>query len=236
MGLARGVLSADGTLRIERATLGSAGESAASTVAGWIEGKGRYVLALDAPLGWPAPAGETLAQHQAGTALQTSAEQLFRRTTDRLVGERLGRTPPEVGADRVAHLAHAALGMLTRVRQVSRRRIPLAWDAAKDSGVIEVLPFATLRAHGLVAENYRGSASRARKLRGRIIDKIETLAELWVSRPLLLEDSHLLEAVIAVVAAADFVRGDCYAPDDLALAKKEGFIWVRKPGQRELFP
>ena len=234
MGLARGIFE-EGRLRIERATLGSAGESAVATVAGWIASADRYVLAFDAPLGWPAALGEALSEHQAGGPLGGQSAALFGRRTDRFVAERMGRTPPEVGADRVARVAYAALKTLNNLRKFSGLQVPLAWEQDRDSGAIEVYPPATLRAHGLSVDAHRGKTAKARAFRNQIIDHIESQAELWVSRELLVEDAHLLDAVVCTLAAADFVKACCYRPTEEELAHKEGWIWVRDEGQRSLF-
>jgi len=37
-----------------------------------------------------------------------------------------------------------------------------------------------------------------------------------------------IDSVVYALAGADFLRGEVYEPRDLPLAKKEGWIWVRK--------
>jgi hypothetical protein len=37
------------------------------------------------------------------------------------------------------------------------------------------------------------------------------------------------DAVVCTLAGADFLAGRVMAPDDLALARREGWIWVRQP-------
>jgi hypothetical protein len=41
--------------------------------------------------------------------------------------------------------------------------------------------------------------------------------------------------VLCALAAADFARGEAIAPADTQAAQKEGWIWFRGTGQRELF-
>jgi hypothetical protein len=41
-------------------------------------------------------------------------------------------------------------------------------------------------------------------------------------------DPDALDAMICVLAGADFLAGKAYPPTDLALAQKEGWIWIRK--------
>ena len=38
-----------------------------------------------------------------------------------------------------------------------------------------------------------------------------------------------LDAALCCTAAADFLRGNAFEPQDIDLARKEGWIWVRKP-------
>src|SRR4051812_2680754 len=111
-GLAHGVVDDAGELELKRVTLGTAGESAAATIAGWIAGCEHYVVALAAPLGWPAPLGDALFSHRAGETIDTEPERLFRRETDRYVYAEIGKLPLEVGADRIARTARAALDLL----------------------------------------------------------------------------------------------------------------------------
>ena len=54
-------------------------------------------------------------------------------------------------------------------------------------------------------------------------------AELPEDLSLPLEDADALDAMLCVLAGADFLAGKAYSPTDLALAKKEGWIWIRKP-------
>jgi predicted RNase H-like nuclease len=238
MGLARAVLQADGALRLERVTLGTAGESAAASVSQWIAGQPRFVIALSAPLGWPRALGEALAHHVAGEPIAPAAEQLFRRDTDRLVHRHLGRQPPDVGADRVARTARAALGLLAEVRAHAGRPIPLAWRQGEDSGAIEVFPAGTLAAHGAPAGAYRAHTPQARKARAALLARLHKQldpATMRDVRDVMVDDANLFEAAICALAGADFARGQCVPPPDLERAQKEGFIWFRASGQRALF-
>lgn len=101
---------------------GSSSTSLARRIAEWM-GDGRDVLlALDAPLGWPSALGDALYGHGAGGAISEAPDRLFRRLTDRVVHDRVGKLPLEVGADRIARTAVAALARpACRVR---RRVVP----------------------------------------------------------------------------------------------------------------
>ena len=236
MGLARGVLSADGALSVERITLGTAGESAAASVSQWIASQAQFVLALAAPLGWPARLGEALAQHVAGAELKPAPDELFRRQTDRLVQKVLGKLPPDVGADRVARTARAALALLSDVRALAARPIPLAWRQASESGAIEVYPAATLISRGVSGVGYKASTAQGRKTRAEILKRLAKHADIKATRDVMVEDANLFDAMVCVLAGADFARGVCVEPPNLEIARKEGHIWFRGNGQGSLFP
>lgn len=235
MGLARGQLNEQGALSVERVTLGTAGESAAASVSQWIGAHPNFVLALDAPLGWPKRLGGVLTRHVAGANLTPSADDLFRRQTDRVVHKALGKWPPEVGADRIARTARAALDMLDAVRKHARHPVPLAWRQGEASGAIEVYPTATLLARGVSGTAYRANTQAGRKTRGELLDRLAHEVDIRGNRDVMIEDVNLFDAMLCVLAGADFARALCVDPPDLELAQKEGFIWFRGTGQRALF-
>lgn len=232
LGLARAKLQADGTLRIERVTLGTAGESAAASVSTWIGAEGPFVLALDAPLGWPQPLAASLQQHRAGEKLEAARDVLFRRQTDRELRKALGRWPPDVGS--IARTGLAALELLAEIRSLSERRVDLAWKQGADSGAIEVYPAATLLARGLSGAGYKAKTSSGRKARSELLQRLSAELTLEVTEALLIEDPNQFDALLCVLAAADFARGLCVEPSDRPLAKREGFIWFRSSGQTRL--
>jgi predicted RNase H-like nuclease len=234
MGLARGRLDRTGRLTIERVTLGTAGESAAASVSQWLASEGHYLVAFDAPLGWPSRLSKALARHRAGEALPLQPDELFRRQTDRLVHRELGKRPPEVGADRIARTGLAALSLLAEVRKLSERPLPMAWKQAEDSGVIEVFPAATLLARQLTGV-YRARSASGRKARRELLDRLESELALGTTREVMVEDPNQFDAMLCVLAGADYARGLCVEPTDRALAELEGFIWFRSSGQRLLF-
>jgi predicted RNase H-like nuclease len=234
-GLAYGVVDDEGELELKRVTLGTAGESAAATIAGWIAGSAQYVVALDAPLGWPAPLGDALFSHRAGETMDTEPERLFRRETDRYVYSEIGKLPPEVGADRIARTARAALDLLRDVRSAGPNALPLAWEPGKSSGAIEVHPAATLLSRGISPRSYKGDSSAGRSARAAIFERLRPELRTAISTQLLTEDDDLLDALVCAVAAADFARGDALPPSDRARAEREGWIWFRGRGQRTLF-
>jgi len=234
-GLARGVVDSEGELRVERVTLGTAGESAAATVASWISGCERFVIGLDAPLGWPAPLGQALASHQAGQPLSPTAEQLFRRETDRYVQAELGKLPLEVGADRIARTARAALALLDEIRALTAGAVSLVWRPGAEWGAVEVYPAATLLSRSISPAGYKANTGKGRTRRAAVLDRLKHEVSTDITRELLIENEDLMDAMLCALAAADFARGDGLPPTDPARARTEGWIWFRGRGQRTLF-
>jgi predicted RNase H-like nuclease len=235
IGLAYGIVDDEGVLELKRATLGTAGESAAATVASWIAGASQFVVALDAPLGWPSRLAASLSQHRAGEPMLEEAERLFRRDTDHFVRRELGKLPAAVGADRIARTARAALELLSQIRAASRQALALAWVPGRDSGVIEVYPAATLLSRGIGPGGYKVDTAAGRKARAAILERLQVELQTAIERSLLLEDDDLLDAVVCAVAAADFARGRALPPEDAEVAEREGWIWFRGLGQTTLF-
>lgn len=205
--------------------LGSAAAPPSAVVAEWI-GDGPALLALDAPLGWPAPLGHALATHRAGAPLLDEAHTLFRRETDRAVRVRLGKQSLDVGADRIARTAHAALALLEAVGQVLGRSVPLSWTP-DEPGVraIEVYPAATLRSHGIDAAGYKKAGNGA--VRDRLVDVLGAHLTIEAPRDMLAATDHALDAALCVLAGHDFLTGAALPPENCDLARTEGWIWIR---------
>ena len=83
----------DGSLSVQHVTLCDR-LTPTTVVGGWLGKVDEPVLlALDAPLGWPAPLAQTLVHHRAGDDLSARADQMFRRMTDRAIHKNVGKTP-----------------------------------------------------------------------------------------------------------------------------------------------
>lgn len=134
-------------------------------LAAWMAGQKRVLVELDAPLGWPEPLGRLLSSHSAGGSLGEQPNRLFRRETDRYVKQHLGKLPLDVGADRIARTAHAALALLNELRQRTGESIPLVWneDYPERIGAIEVYPAGTLSAAGVRCSGYKEPAKVAER-------------------------------------------------------------------------
>ena len=229
LGLARGLLRHDGRLSVSRVTPGSAGDSPASTIACWINGCEHFVIAMDAPLGWPAALAGALLEHRVTQPIPHEADDLFHRATDDYVYRKLKmkRRPLEVGANLIARTAKSALSLLQEVREKSIRPIPSVWTPGEESGVIEVYPAATLLSRDICTTGYTKPVAEDK--RKRILERLreeidtETVPSGKVER--ITKTADLLDGVVCVLAGADFVRGAAYPPKDLVKAEREGWIW-----------
>lgn len=205
------------------------------TISGWLPTDGtKTVLALDAPLGWPLALGKALVQHQAGAKLAREPNALFRRETDRFIKEMVGKQSLDVGADRIARTAHAALKLLTNLSNALQQPVPLAWTPSNlpSYSALEVYPAATLKV--LFGAERVPSYKGVGKENGRLAILNRLQGELVLPSDLTLpqENDDALDATIAVLAAADFLKNKSMPPSNLALAQKEGWMWVRKPNKR----
>jgi hypothetical protein len=124
-GLVRALPEGD-TLTVLEARCGSKREPPAKVIAGWIREADRVLIALDAPLGWPAPLGLALVDHVAGGPLPSAAHAMFRRLTDDVIYERLGKRSLDIGADKIARASYSALKLLEELHEALGFQIPLA--------------------------------------------------------------------------------------------------------------
>jgi hypothetical protein len=217
VGLALGVLDGE-IIRIKACRTGSPRETPAWIVSQWLEACGPALLALDAPLGWPRAMGAVLTGHQAGAGMGAAAHKLFRRQTDDAIYQRFQKRPLEVGANFISRTAVAALNLLDQLRATTDQPIPLAWSPAEltRTAAIEVYPAATRLAH-------RSSG------RGGSIEGLEPLLDLSPLTAGFPASADAIDALVCVLAAADFIRGRARPPEDLHIAKQEGWIWTAEP-------
>lgn len=215
----------DGELRVRRGCSG-AGADPAEIAAGWIEAE-PTLIGLDAPLGWPAPLGEELSVHRAGGELGESANRLFRRFTDDYTAETIGKRPMDVGADRIARTAHAALSLLTQLRRISERSLPLGWSPGEppEGEVIETYPAAWLTAARLPGKAYKKRDQRC--VREAILDGLPGWVSLECGREPFLEDADILDALLCTLICVAFLQGKVLPPpaDRVELVRREGWIW-----------
>ncbi|MDN3519793.1 DUF429 domain-containing protein [Aquisalimonas lutea] len=214
---------------VEKVAAGSAVAAPVDAIAAWLSrDNSPALLALDAPLGWPATLGTALPTHQAGQPLPGTANDLFRRHTDRFIRENIGKQSLDVGADRIARTAHAALQMLQGLRERLGEAIPLAWQPTI-SGVqaIEVYPAATLAAHGIRPTGYKAVAGG--QARERVLSAVRERLSVDAAIPDIGYSSDGIDAVLCTLAARDFLAEVALPPEPSAPVETEGWIWVRVP-------
>ncbi len=224
VGLARAAWTTDAGLSVAEARVASSAEDIIDTIVAWLGADRAGLLAIDAPLGWPAPLAAALSDHAAGGSVAPEANAMFRRRTDHLIKQRVGKLPLDVGADRIARTAHAALRILEQVRR--HLDVRLAWRSGPFEGyrAIEVYPAATLKTRGARSSGYKGAERRAQ--REEIIEAL-ALQLPDATRAGAEATDHVLDAILCVVAGEDFLTGAAVPPDDIPLAKREGWIWAR---------
>ncbi len=221
----------DDGVTVEEAFVGAA--DPAGVIGGWLAERpaGRpAVVAFDAPLGWPAPLAQALADHAAGEPLPFARNRLFRRMTDGFVHQTLGGQPPmSVGADRIARTAAYAVGVAGELR--GEAPFPLLTSpgppADGAAGLIEVYPAATLRARGLKASGYKGNGGGP-AARDELLNRLASEVRFPTDRGPLLASDDAFDAAVCVLAAADFVAGRVHRPPgDLPpdTLRREGWIW-----------
>lgn len=227
MGIAVGLLSS-GSIKVESIQHGLSNPT--QFIADAMQMSIPVLLALDAPLGWPAPMGEELADHYAADRVSVPPNMIFRRDTDRFVKKTIGKQSLDVGADRIARTAWSAVNLLAEVRRLTGSNIPLAWSSGMihESSCIEVYPAATLEAQGLSSRGYKGNKPVHCESRKNLFAKLNVTLELadYLKRTAVSNDDAF-DSLICLLAAVDFLEGKAMRPENIDTARKEGWIWVR---------
>ena len=91
---------------------------------------------------------------------------------------------------------------------------------------IEVYPAGTLAARGERSSGYKesGQVERRRQLLGVLAQRVEIAADLSA----LEDNADVLDAGFCVLGALDFLAGEALEPDRPDVARREGWIWVRR--------
>lgn len=227
-----------GTVAIEQAGLIGTRDNPtalASIIAPLLRASDRALVAIDAPLGWPAALRDSLAVHKAGEKIAPPKDEMFCRETDRWVKTQIGKTALEVGADKIARAAYAALEALGILRELSGQPIPLAWDSRfSGTAAIEVYPAATLMARGFHSASYKDQKNKEKqaesmKRRSEIAAGLKS--RLTGLEQFLREKDDVFDACLCLAAAQDFLEGRAMPPVNRANAEREGWIWVRSLAQ-----
>ena len=233
-GVAVGMISADGGIEVLDAGKGW-------KLAGILNEYSPALLAIDSPLGWPVSMREALCGHRAGDKIDIPRDSAFRRETDEFIGCKLsGINPLEVGADKIAKTAHAACELIGKGGELNDGRgIPvlLSPGVPERLSAIEVYPAATWFAHGWgKPTRYKGGKNKAeeRKKREEMVRKLRDKGSIALSpdaKSSAESDDDILDACICLLAARDFLDGECYTPKEAnaeEAAKIEGWIWVKR--------
>lgn len=218
-----------GKMELIQTMIATGSQSMYKLICNYIGSENNVLLAIDAPLGWPIDLGASLVNHNAGDALNVDANDLFRRETDRFVKRVIGKQSLDVGADRIARTAHAALRMLQELRIMTGRdeNINIAWEPSNLKGIkaIEVYPAATLDCYGIISTGYKDKNKK--QVREQILDALKNYIKIPKDTDLLLNNADALDSAICLLSAKDFIEGNAYYPEQLELAQKEGWIWIR---------
>lgn len=231
IGLAMGVYKNERPI-IQDVVLGSKAEpSIQEMVCNWIFEAGDIptLLAIDAPLGWPAGLRTALNYHQAGNNVDVNPDIMFSRMTDRVVKKQTGKRPLEVGANLIARTGHAALRLLNDIRIITGKEIPLKWDLKPWNGVqaIEVYPALTLRALGIEENEYKNKKDGRKRVVKNLKKYVEYTDQVNQIEKDMENNDDLIDAVLCILAGCDFLRGKCVTPknDEENIAHLEGWIW-----------
>jgi hypothetical protein len=188
----------------------------------WIGDEEHVLFCMDSPLGWPNAMREMLPEHNAGEFVGIEAKNLFNRTTELFIDETVHKRPLEIGANLIARTAVAALDLLTSLRMMLRRDLPLLWEQGplKGSGVIEVYPTATI-----IGRIGTGTKLNFKTKADILLPILEMDFGLESIDLLANADNHMLDAALCVLAGVDFIEKRCHEPPDLTAVEKEGWIW-----------
>lgn len=217
----------EGNVRVSDVEVCAGERSAVFIMAEWLTGATEALLAIDAPFGWPASLARALVCHKAGDALTAMPNDMFRRETDCFIQLQVRKTPLDVGADRIARTAHAALSILGELRKVTGAAVPLAWnhDSLPGLAAIEVYPAATLIVHGFRSSGYKEPPQTSE--RAEIVSQLAGVLMLPAdTSQMMTSNADALDAVVCLLAAKDFLDGLAMKPVNADLAAQEGWIWT----------
>lgn len=215
-------------IELKETRLGSKNTPIAEIIYNWIGPNKKVILAIDAPLGWPANLGQALYNHNAGQVIDVDSNTLFRRETDKFIKKMLGKQPLDVGADRIARTAHSALKIIRELSILLGEPVKLAWDNINLKGItaIEVYPAATLGCYGIQSTGYKEKNKQS--IRKEIVTGLRAHMIMLNDVDILEQNADALDSAVCLLAAKDFIEGNVYYPKNMSLAEKEGWIWARR--------
>lgn len=206
-----------------------------------VKDTGPVLLCVDSPLGWPVPLGHRLAEHRAGEPVGSDPEHLFRRDTDRDIRARLGKTPLDIGADRIARTAWSVLDVIGAVRVRGLMvHVPTDYRWLRAEGrhpSPDALLFESYPAAWCASESVRTSGYRPAEAVARRAELLTEVRERVALQRIALDLPHGeqsftrraddLDALICVLVGVDIVRQLCPPPSDQLRAATEGWIWCK---------
>ncbi len=214
-------------IELKETRLGTKISSIAEIIHSWLNPEEKVLLAIDAPLGWPSQLGQALYNHNAGQTIDINSNDLFRRETDKFIKKTIGKQPLDVGADRIARTAHSALNIIGELSHLTGEPVELAWDNVNLKGIsaIEVYPAATLCCYGIQSIGYKEKNQQS--TRREIIAGLRGHMVMPTDINLLKQNADALDSSVCLLAAKDFIEGNVYFPENMGLAKREGWIWAK---------
>ena len=81
-----------------------------------------------------------------------------------------------------------------------------------------------MRAHGIRHSGYKHKLKVDE--RKEILSSLAGRLTLATDTQVAVENDDALDAIVCLLAAQDFLRGDAGSPEDVDLARREGWIWV----------
>lgn len=87
-------------------------------------------------------------------------------------------------------------------------------------------PAATLVCYGIQSTGYKDKNQQL--IRKRIIAGLRAQMIMPNDVDILEQNADALDSTVCLVAAKDFIEGDLYYPEDISLAKREGWIWAKR--------
>ena len=232
LGIAKGVFSS-GELVITEVAIGQPNH--VQIISSWLKSSERTLIALDAPLGWPQAMGTNLVTHKAGTVIDVESNTMFRRHTDWFIKHKLNKQSLDVGSNLIARTALFALKLIESIRKETGKQIPLAWSPkfSASCAAIEVYPAATLEARGISSKGYKKSTPdkpSPLERRREILGLLDGEFQVEFDEEMVVANDDNLDAVLCLLAAADFLRDKAYkpSPDMKRTVEKESWIWVKR--------
>lgn len=184
----------------------------------WVKKRPKTLIAIDAPLGWPLRFGSTIGKHTGGDALTNCKQCFFFRLTDSFAKHYYGKTPFSVNADKIARTTLASLKALQKLECKSAQMI---WEPGlQQSGIIEVYPALTLRAH-----NYSSKKALSLDFKKQFLASQAIIDTSKFDLPSLSE--HRIDAILCCIGGIDFLNNTVVKPVNVDCARKEGWIWVK---------